>query len=37
MSDYFSRAYYVSINVGRWDKPYEINLEGQRRTLKIAA
>ena len=37
MSDYFSRAYYVSINVGKWDKPYEINLEGQRRTLKIAA
>ncbi len=37
MTDYFSRAYYVSINVGKWDKPYEINLEGQRRTLKIAA
>lgn len=37
MTDYFSRAYYVSINVGKWDKPYEINLEGQRRTLTIAA
>ena len=37
MSDYFDRAYYVNIHVGRWDKPYEINLEGQRRTLKIAA
>ena len=37
MTDYFDRAYYVSINVGKWDKPYEINLEGQRRTLKIAA
>ena len=37
MTDYFSRAYYVSINVGKWDKPYEINLEGQRKTLKIAA
>lgn len=37
MTDYFSRAYYVNIHVGRWDKPYEINLEGQRRTLKIAA
>ena len=36
-SDYFDRAYYVSIHVGKWDKPYEINLEGQRRTLKIAA
>ena len=35
MTDYFSRAYYVSINVGKWDKPYEINLEGQRRTLQI--
>jgi hypothetical protein len=37
MTDYFDRAYYVNIHVGRWDKPYEINLEGQRRTLKIAA
>ena len=34
-SDYFDRAYYVSIHVGKWDKPYEINLEGQRRTLQI--
>ena len=37
MSDYFDRAYYVNIHVGKWDKPYELNLEGQRRTLKIAA
>ena len=36
-SDYFDRAYYVSIHVGKWDKPYELNIEGQRRTLKIAA
>ena len=36
-SDYFDRAYYVSIHIGRWDKPYEINIEGQRRTLQIAA
>lgn len=36
-SDYFSRAYYVSIHVGKWDKPYELNAEGQRRTLKVAA
>ena len=36
-SDYFDRAYYVSIHVGRWDKPYELNIEGQRRTLTIAA
>ncbi len=37
MSDYFDRAYYVNIHVGKWDKPYELNKEGQRRTLKIAA
>ena len=36
-TDYFDRAYYVSIHVGKWDKPYELNKEGQRRTLKIAA
>ena len=23
-SDYFDRAYYVSINVGEWNKPYEV-------------
>lgn len=22
MSDYFDIAYYININVGRWDKPY---------------
>lgn len=24
MVDYFDTAYYVDINVGRWDKPYEV-------------
>ena len=37
MTDYFDTAYYVNIHVGKWDKPYELNKEGQRRTLKIAA
>lgn len=23
-SDYFDRAYYVSIHVGAWDKPYQV-------------
>ena len=36
-TDYFDRAYYVSIEVGKWNKPYELSIEGQRRTLKIAA
>jgi hypothetical protein len=22
-SDYFDTAYYVDVNVGKWDKPYE--------------
>jgi len=24
MTDYFDTAYYYNINVGRWDKPYEL-------------
>ena len=24
MSDYFHTAYYLSIHVGKWDKPYEV-------------
>jgi len=24
MTDYFNTAYYMSLNVGKWDKPYEI-------------
>ena len=27
-SDYFDRAYYVSINVGDWDKPYQVTEQG---------
>jgi ABC-type proline/glycine betaine transport system substrate-binding protein len=23
-SDYFSRSHYVDINIGKWDKPYEV-------------
>ena len=24
MTDYFDTAYYMDINIGRWDKPYEV-------------
>jgi len=24
MSDYFDVGWYISINVGKWDKPYEV-------------
>ena len=24
MTDYFDTAYYYGINVGQWDKPYEL-------------
>jgi len=24
MTDYFDTAYYISINVGRWNQPYEV-------------
>ena len=24
-SDYFDTAYYIDVNVGKWDKPYEFN------------
>jgi len=24
MTDYFDSAYYIHINVGRWNKPYEV-------------
>jgi hypothetical protein len=23
MTDYFNTAYYLSLNIGKWDKPYE--------------
>jgi hypothetical protein len=22
MTDYFNTAYYVDVNIGKWDKPY---------------
>jgi hypothetical protein len=24
MTDYFNIAYYVDVNVGKWDRPYEV-------------
>jgi hypothetical protein len=24
MTDYFDTAYYTNINLGKWDKPYEL-------------
>jgi len=24
MTDYFNTAYYVSVNIGKWNKPYEL-------------
>ena len=24
MTDYFNTAYYLDINIGRWNKPYEL-------------
>jgi len=24
MTDYFNTAYYVSVNIGKWDKPFEV-------------
>lgn len=24
MTDYFNTAYYVDVNIGKWDKPYEL-------------
>ena len=24
MTDYFNTAYYVDVNIGKWDKPYEV-------------
>ena len=26
MTDYFDRAYYIDINVGQWNKPYEVKV-----------
>ena len=24
MSDYFDRSYYISVNIGKWDRPYKL-------------
>lgn len=34
-SDYFHTAFYISFNIGAWDKPYLLTPEGQRKSLKI--
>ena len=33
MTDYFNTAYYVDINIGKWNKPYEV--EGSWNTVTI--
>lgn len=35
MSDYFDIAYHFGISVGDWGKPYELNIKGQRDSVKI--
>jgi hypothetical protein len=33
MTDYFNTAYYVDINIGKWDKPYTV--EGSWETVTV--
>jgi hypothetical protein len=33
MTDYFNTAYYVDINIGKWNKPYEV--EGSWETVTV--
>jgi hypothetical protein len=33
MTDYFHTAYYCNINVGRWNKPYELDVENMGSSL----
>lgn len=33
MTDYFNTAYYVDVNIGKWDKPYEV--EGSWETVTV--
>ena len=33
MIDYFNIAYYVDINIGKWDKPYQV--EGSWETVTV--
>jgi hypothetical protein len=34
MTDYFNTAYYVDVNIGKWDKPYE--LEGSWDSVTVS-
>jgi hypothetical protein len=33
MTDYFNTAYYVDVNIGKWNKPYEV--EGSWETVTV--
>jgi hypothetical protein len=33
MTDYFNTAYYVDVNIGKWDKPYVV--EGSWNTVTV--
>ena len=33
MTDYFNTAYYVDVNIGKWDKPYQV--EGSWETVTV--
>ena len=38
MTDYFNTAFYIDINIGKWDKPYQLlqNTQKNNDTVKIA-
>lgn len=38
MIDYFDTAFYIDINIGKWDKPYQLleNAQKDNETVKIA-
>lgn len=33
MTDYFNTAYYVDVNVGKWNKPYEVTGSWEKVTV----
>lgn len=33
MTDYFDTAYYVDINIGKWNKPYEVTSSWEKVTV----
>jgi hypothetical protein len=33
MTDYFDTAYYVDINIGKWNKPYEVSGSWEKVTV----